>query len=333
MCKTITGLAIGDALGMPFECCKHSDERLLRWDGRFIGPLKNTTRRTLRKGQWTDDTQMAVILARHLLQEGVVNYNLINKYRDWANSGKARGIGKTTAEALSINRVNILSSDIFLTGIKGAEGNGTAMRAAPIGCYFKDPRNVMSWSHADAAITHDSDEAKAGSAVIALAVRHLRDEKPKEELLSFVMAHVSPDLKLYQRLARIPEVLREIKSLPPIPFPKTEPFLGVTEQNLYLHERMGWAKKASVIAKEGIGGHVIETVPTALICFLLSGHFSEAVNLAVRVGGDADTRAAMTGALAGSYYPDQYMVPYLNNLEKSKTLILLDDLLNMADLV
>lgn len=44
------------------------------------------------------------------------------------------------------------------------------------------------------------------------------------------------------------------------------------------------------------------TVPVALIAFLESESFEHALQLAISVGGDADTLACITGAVAGAYY-------------------------------
>jgi len=44
------------------------------------------------------------------------------------------------------------------------------------------------------------------------------------------------------------------------------------------------------------------TVPPALIAFLESGHFEDAIRKAVSLGGDADTLGAITGSVAEAYY-------------------------------
>lgn len=44
------------------------------------------------------------------------------------------------------------------------------------------------------------------------------------------------------------------------------------------------------------------SVPEAIICFLESENYESAVRLAVSLGGDADTMACITGAIAGAYY-------------------------------
>ena len=45
-----------------------------------------------------------------------------------------------------------------------------------------------------------------------------------------------------------------------------------------------------------------QTVPQAIQAFLESESFEDAIRIAVSVGGDSDTLAAITGSIAGSYY-------------------------------
>lgn len=44
------------------------------------------------------------------------------------------------------------------------------------------------------------------------------------------------------------------------------------------------------------------TVPQALVCFLESSDFESAIRLAVSIGGDSDTIAAITGSVAEAFY-------------------------------
>ena len=44
------------------------------------------------------------------------------------------------------------------------------------------------------------------------------------------------------------------------------------------------------------------TVPQAIVCFLESTDFESAIRLAVSIGGDSDTIAAITGCIAEAYY-------------------------------
>ena len=46
------------------------------------------------------------------------------------------------------------------------------------------------------------------------------------------------------------------------------------------------------------------SVPQAIIAFLESVDFEDAIRLAVSLGGDADTQASIAGAIAGAFYKD-----------------------------
>ncbi len=65
------------------------------------------------------------------------------------------------------------------------------------------------------------------------------------------------------------------------------------------------------------------TVPQAIVCFLESADFETAIRLAVSIGGDSDTIAAITGSIAEAYYsiPEQikekalsYLTPEMINV-------------------
>ena len=51
-----------------------------------------------------------------------------------------------------------------------------------------------------------------------------------------------------------------------------------------------------------------QTVPEAIIAFLESGDFESAIRGAISIGGDSDTIAAMTGALAEAAYGVPYII-------------------------
>lgn len=61
-----------------------------------------------------------------------------------------------------------------------------------------------------------------------------------------------------------------------------------------------------------------ETVPQAIECFLESTSFEDAIRTAISLGGDSDTIAAITGAIAEVYYgiPDEIKVKALTYLDE-----------------
>lgn len=58
------------------------------------------------------------------------------------------------------------------------------------------------------------------------------------------------------------------------------------------------------------------TVPQAIICFLESDNFEDAIRKAISVGGDSDTLACITGGIAESFYgvPESIKFQVLNRL-------------------
>lgn len=283
----ITGLAIGDALGMPFETETPLAERLIQWDGSF-GP---SSFHKLGPGQWTDDTQMSLALMGALTEKKTYTPSLAaTKYLEWFLGKRAggipRGVAKTTGEAMQ----RLASGRPWdESGIEGSEGNGSAMRAAPFGLLHRRGARRMEIAandaRLDASITHRSLEASEGSAAIAMAVSHLAAGGAKPELLDAVIPLLAKSqiktalekLRLLCRSADIREVISE----------------------------MDW-----MLA--GPAAHVVQSVPAAFAFFLYAENFAEVVEGAVRGGGDTDSVAAMAGAMAGAHFgyeaiPDKYL--------------------------
>lgn len=64
-----------------------------------------------------------------------------------------------------------------------------------------------------------------------------------------------------------------------------------------------------VIMTLGHGVEAIEAVPAALFSFLFNVDtcFEDAILYAISLGGDTDTIASMTGAIAGAYWGEQHI--------------------------
>lgn len=73
----------------------------------------------------------------------------------------------------------------------------------------------------------------------------------------------------------------------------------------------------------------IDSVPQAIYCFLISHSFEDAIRISISIGGDTDTIACITGALAEAYYGvprslieqvkpyiKDYMFPVINEFYK-----------------
>jgi ADP-ribosylglycohydrolase len=305
---TLTGLAIGDALGMPFETHAFHSRDLISWNGSFQSGAVNEMQSHLEPGQWTDDTMMALGLAQSLIECDTYSPAVASmKYVEWYYSGDHRGMGKATMAALE----RIIKGFHWVnSGMLGAEGNGSAMRAAPLGLFYRhSPATAGLMAAIDANITHRSEEARCGSAAVAVAVALLSTGRfDKSELFPRTLYHLGLETKLASKL-------RDAHSFyDSLPSDKAERVKASFKQVLEM----------------GTAAHVVQTVPAAFLCFLVTDTFADAVDMAVRAGGDTDTTAAITGALAGTYYGTEQVTPYLDELEAAQRLQLCDKLLRLA---
>jgi len=264
MSNVLLGTAVGDALGVPFETMLVNNKDLIEWDGKtFLG----SEHHKLLPCQYSDDTQMSLMVAESLIENSGFNPdNLAERYVDWIVSGRARGYGRTTLMAVQ----NLVAGKHWSeSGIAGSYGNGTAMRAAPFGVYFRnDLRSLVSICKIDSAITHVSEDAEAGSIAIGVAAYYAVNNN-LEGLLDKIWEQL-PD-------SAIKNSIYSLNSLINAP---------ITPQQ--------------ALRIIGTKANVRETVPAALYCFLKFNKYHDAVLAAIKAGGDTDTTAAIVGALFGA---------------------------------
>lgn len=290
---TLTGLAIGDSLGMPFEMSKPSHPRLKAWGGGYEDGSASPYTKELGPGQWTDDTKMAKALAESLIEEKAYSpAGAARKYLEWYRSGDLRGIGTATYQAMKKLDMNVPWTQ---SGTPNAEGNGTAMRVGPLGLFYRfNIQAAAEMAAIDARITHDSHEARVGSVAVALGVTALLQGAIPETVVSKVLEWL-PDSEIRNRLR---EVERTFEYL-----------IGSSDETV-----------AEAIAKMGAKAHVIETVPAAFMALATTRSFKGALRAAILCGGDTDTTGAVTGALAGTYYGISQVQPFLDGLEAANEL-------------
>jgi ADP-ribosyl-[dinitrogen reductase] hydrolase len=280
---TLVGCAIGDALGNPFEMLPATNPQLQNWDGFFREGA--TFWKRANRYQYSDDTLMTMTLSASLLEHnGFDPEDVAKKYLAWYDSGNTRGIGATTATAIARLKMGATWQESGLTHSfdgRPAGGNGTAMRASPIGLFYrKDLSKIIEVAVADASITHNSDEPKMGSVAVALATALLSYGDPPLSVWTEVL-EVLPDCVVKQKL------------------------------ELAKNEWLNGTEHSAALANIGVSGYVPETVGAAFYCLRATNSFKDAVVMAVKAGGDTDTTAAIVGALAGTYYglddiPEEY---------------------------
>ena len=257
----LVGLACGDAVGATVEF-------YLRGQFPPVTDMVGGGMFHLAKGQWTDDTAMALCLADSLLAcQRFDAQDQMQRYLRWlydgynSSTGRAFGVGKQIARALF---------DFEETGIPYSQqtashysGNGSLMRLAPvILAYYRNPISLAHYAALSSQTTHASHECIQSCQYFAEVVRRALLGMPKTALFD--------DLSC-----------------------KQFSYLTHLCQQDFCH------KTADEINSSG---YVVDCLEAALWAFWHTADFREAILMAVNLGGDADTAAAVCGQLAGAYY-------------------------------
>ncbi len=143
-------------------------------------------------------------------------------------------------------------------------GNGAGMRISPVGWVADSETQLKSLANIITGVTHNHPEGLKGGEAIALCVYLARigAEKPV----------------IRERAARYYPILND-KSF-------TIPNLQIS---------YGYDDHGNWVTCQG-------SVPQAILAFLESDGFEDAVRNAVSIGGDSDTIGAMAGSIAEAYY-------------------------------
>ena len=283
----LVGQAVGDALGMPFETLGdevHPD--LAAWDGSY----QPGTWHKLPAGHWTDDTEMAECLAMSLLAcNSFDGDDVSRRYLAWSQ-GTPHGMGGTTRAAM----VKLASGANWRdSGLPFEDpdkvGSAPPMRAAPIGAHFSNESAILDACRQDAYITHADPEAVAASVAVALSVR-------------LALQHVEPTSVL-------PLVFAALHRVRPVSLPtRVENSLANARMVLVLDPL---SPELFTSTYAGRRGNAWQITTTAIYCALWANSFRDGVIAAVKLGGDADTRGAIAGAILGARFglegiPDEY---------------------------
>ncbi len=283
----LVGQALGDALGFVVEgqpptfCRRYVDERL---GGGRVGALG---RGPFPLGQYSDDTQ----LARELMQSYAARKmfdpeDYARRIAAIFSEGRIVGRGRATEEAAKRLARGVPWQE---TGTPPpSAGNGSAMRAGPIGLLFYDnPEGLVRAATEQGIITHRDQRCSAGAVVIAGAVALALREGPVErlELLGRLSELVGPVNGSFA------EALRNLSGW--VSLPPEEAVTHISRAGLEKKLDVGWGE---------ITPFVVPSVLWSLYSFLRSPEdYWETIRTAIAVGGDVDTTAAMAGAISGAH--------------------------------
>ena len=259
----LLGLAVGDAVGTTLE---------FKPRGSFkpITDMVGGGTFSLKPGEWTDDTSMALCLATSLVETGVFNpKNQMDRYCRWNNdgylssNGKCFDIGSTVAEALSQYRKT--GNPIAGPTRTDSAGNGSIMRLAPVPMfYFPDREAAVQFSADSSRTTHGAPECVDACRFFGGVLFSALVGRSKVEIL----------------------------------FSQSDSYRG--EPKIVGIARGEYRQKQDTEIRGT--GYVVESLEAALWCFFKGKTFEDAILKAANLGDDADTTGAICGQVAGAFY-------------------------------
>lgn len=255
------GQAVGDALGTTVE---FNDELGIAtreasdWPTELIGvgPFR------LLPGQVTDDTELALALARSLA--GLGRYDeedVARSYLRWWASGPF-DVGFTTNQAFGAPAPS--ASAVRARVSQNTQANGSLMRASPLGVFGAGlPRSKLAeLAEADSMLSHAHPVCRAACAVFVTTIADAVENGLPGPVL-FARARV------FAEGSPVAETLDAAAAALPISDGENQGWVRIALQHAFFHLKN-------------------------------SSNFETALIQTVVKGGDADTNGAITGALLGA---------------------------------
>lgn len=322
----LVGLAVGDALGAPFEFMATVDEpgasgalveiASLAAVGTELG-AEVTRGKALKEGQWTDDTSMALCLADSLLlgrydgsdvrvrfwcwwELGYNNTFRNDRARDHRRSvGLGGNVGKSLAAVRDSNppsRYDVPSED---------SGNGSIMRLAPVPIAFSsDVKQAMAVSAESSRTTHPGRCAAAACRFLGFLICRAMSHTDGQSVRQFLDDCAEEYLEKHSRLEEV-DLRRLVLGKEPEGSKERcwnwrAPRLDV-EASLAARRREG-GYNGYTVSDDYFGSYCMDALAVSLHCLYFSTCFAEAVVRCVNFLGDADSTAAVCGQVAGAFY-------------------------------
>ncbi len=260
----LLGLACGDALGGAVEFRGRDD--LDRSFPHGIQDILGGGPHGLDKGEYTDDTEMALAIARGCNEDGIDLDQVAANFVEWYRSGP-KDIGIATSRALSMIDHGVpwqeAGERLQRDSIEGVAGNGAVMRCAPLALRFRSDPDRLRWSSIETSrITHADPRATWGAVALNQGVVHLLDTGRRDGLVEAAVRDIT-EVRFVEAIVRAPGLARDDVSS---------------------------------------GGYVLDTLSAAFWSLLTTDTAEAAIVCAVALGSDTDTTGAVAGALAGALY-------------------------------
>lgn len=276
---TLLGQLAGDALGSLVEFQSARSVAAAYPDGGPRWLADGGTWSTI-AGQATDDSELALMLARTIVKNGGYDaHEAARAYRYWYRS-RPFDIGNTTARALSAISGSAVQSGFAHRAAQSAanadsQANGSLMRISPLavwGSAALDDDSLAARVRIDSSITHPHAACGDACAIFAIAISYAIRSGTNAQM---VYQHVCEWVRRTPGThGPVVEALFMAAGQPPPP----ESFSG---------SKQGW---------------VLIALQNAFYRLLHSRTMEHGIVDTVRMGGDTDTNGAIAGALLGAVH-------------------------------
>ena len=240
----LLGQVIGDSLGSRVEFKNASEIQKLFPDG--VRDLADGGPYHTIAGQPTDDSEMALTLARTIVrQRGFERDRVLEAYREWLQT-RPVDVGETTERGL----LGLHTTE--------SESNGSLMRVAPIGVWAADdPARAAATARADSALTHPNPACVESCAAFCAAIAVGVAGASREEMAEAALAHCTG-------------AAREAIKRNALPADFAKGWVITTLQNAFYRLSGNQTLEESLVATVGCGG---DTDTNAAVAGALLGAF------------------------------------------------------------
>lgn len=298
----VTGLALGDSLGLPVETLTAEEIRSQFGEVRtFLDPLINKymAKYQPERGACSDDAQLSQALFEAYIIAGGFSLQAIADRHVAAYKTSTLGWGSGTTRGVKLILKGLTpGTPEFTSSLTAATGNGIPMKVAA----------MAAW-----AVAHDQSIHELAQQVQQLcSLSH-----PTTMSVSAGLAHIAAlqyclsiepqDFSKAEFISRVVVASEIGKGF----YPETQTQDDITARLKTLGEVAARGAEAIIEEYNGGGCYVYQSLPFALAFFLTGPDDPETIYRVIEAGGDTDSNGAMVGALQGALHGPALYAPSL----------------------
>ncbi|CAE7948876.1 tri1 [Symbiodinium sp. KB8] len=322
----LCGMAVGDALGHPFEYITVTDvPGTSRFDLATLEFHGEFNKFGCKRGQWTDDASMGFCMAdSFIVRQSFDGGDLRRRFWCWwfrgynnafrkdveRESRKSIGLGGNTQKSLEpLTACADTGVPPEYESTSEDAGNGSLMRLAAVPIFFHalPLQDLYSVARKSSLTTHPGFVAAEACAFLAHIVRQAMRLPPGSTTAREFLDGVSQEFYVTSGLASQSgpgfDEMQWLVSSEPVR--DTERCWNWKHETLDIAGTLaarGWSYNGYPVSADYFGSYSLDGLAAALWAVYHTRSFDEAVTRAVNLNGDADSFGSITGQIAGAFY-------------------------------